>query len=581
MTIKIWQQMPAITPVVRELFSSQDEVSAQLLFNRGLITAQAAADFLVGEDDRLQHDPFLFRNMIEAVDLVISHIKAGNKIIVYGDYDADGVTAASCLYETLATLHAQVGVYIPDRVSEGYGLNQAAINELVAQQAKLVITVDNGIRDQANVARLIERGVQVIVTDHHVPPPETSNWPQCLIINPMLPNETYPFKYLAGVGVASKFALAIIKRANISDEIKDRLSDRIMDLVALGTVADCVTLLGENRALVKRGLRVMNHTTRIGLQELIKIAKINEEKTLDSWNIGFQLAPRLNAAGRMDHANTAFELMITRDQPTAVKLAMGLNDSNQIRQRITEGIVKQVTATITEQQLADKIIIAVSPSVYGQGESWNEGVIGLAAGRLMERYYLPVLVITGTPNHIKASGRSIEEFHLIEAIELASEHLDKYGGHAAAAGFTITSQANLEAFMTAMKGLVKAKLGDLTLGAKLNIETEISLRQIDMDLWTNLERFAPFGEDNPKPIFVTHGVEVVDLAKLGTEGQHLRLRLRQDQPRFLSAIGFNQVVDWPDLKIGSIINVVYYLELNTFNGRTELQLRLIDLKILS
>lgn len=573
-----WQLRPEIPPELREKLSEFDDIAAQLLYNRQLAEPDAARNFLEADYSAQKHNPFLFSEMTRAVDLVIEHIKRGDKIVVYGDYDADGVTAAASLLEVLSTLKAKTDVYIPDRVSEGYGLNRAAIEELKRQGASLIITVDNGIRNREEVAYAKSLGLAVIVTDHHVPPPEAEGLPDCPVINPMVPAESYPFKQLAGVGVAAKLAIAIIERSKLEPALKQRLEERILDLVALGTIADCVPLSGENRLLAKRGLEILNQTSHLGLTELIKVAKINGSKPLDSWNVSFQLTPRLNAAGRMDHANSAFELLATKDAAEAKRLAEDLNERNQERQKVTEDIVSAITARLEAEPPQDKLIVAVSPSVYGQGEPWNEGTVGLVAGRLCERYYLPALVITGTPEEIKGSGRSIEQFNLIRAVEQASGSLHKYGGHAAACGFSIKGREQLERFVADITAIANQALAGLELRPTLNIEAAIDLSEADLPLLAKLDKFAPFGEGNPRPVFLSRQANVVDVAKLGWDGRHLRLKLRSGTSRVRTALAFGQAAEWPDLKIGDTIDLAYYLEFNEYNGRQEAQLRLIDLK---
>lgn len=580
---KKWQVMPRISSDFKNQFSDKNETVLQLLKNRGLIEPKEIEEFLSADYGEYSHDPFLFNDMEEAVALVISHIKAGNKIIVYGDYDADGVTSSAVLWSVLTDLHAKVDVYIPSRVAEGYGLNISAIDEIISTGVKLIITVDNGIRNKKEVEYIKHLNVDVIITDHHVAPPDKNELPASLIINPILADEKYPFKYLAGVGVASKLAIAIIRRSTLTEQVKAKLEDKLMDLVAIGTVADCVTLMGENRVLVKKGLEVLNKTNRIGLKELFAVSKINSEKKLDSWNIGFQISPRLNAAGRMDHANTAYELLITKNQEEAETLARDLSNRNIDRQKITEEIVFDIINGIDPVSLENgqKIIIAVSPSIYNKTKDpWNEGVIGLVAGRISEKYYLPVIVITGNENEIKGSGRSIEEFNVIKAVELVNKNLEKYGGHAAACGFSIVGQDNLKNFVKEITILANEQLGNLKLEPKLNIEAEQAFELLDEQLVEEVEKLAPFGEDNPKPVFLSKEISVVDIVNMGIDNKHIKLKLRTDNSRIRSAVGFGQAETWKELKIGDKIDIVYYLEINDFNGRREVQLKIVDIKVI-
>ncbi|MFH1427947.1 MAG: single-stranded-DNA-specific exonuclease RecJ [Patescibacteria group bacterium] len=422
MSNKVWQVMPKVKLDYNLKFPNLSWITLQLLYNRGIKEEEAINIFLNPEFNRDLNDPFIFKDMAKVVDLIIKHIKNENLIIIYGDYDADGVTASALLYEVLSTLKAKCEIYIPDRVSEGYGLNKEAIEEIAKMGAKLIITVDGGIRNKEEVEYGLKKDLEIIITDHHVPPEKAEDLPACLILNP-LADVDYPNKKLAGVGVAFKLAQAIITKAKLDDEIKNKLVDKVLDLVAIGTVADCVSLTGENRIFVKLGLEILNKTNRLGLQELIKVAKINNNKDLDTWNIGWQIGPRLNAAGRMEHANSAFELLITRNVDEAKAIARRLNDKNNERQKITNQIAEEIEQEISKKDDL-KIIIAINKKEQG----WPEGIIGLVAGRICEKYYLPTLVITKTEEGYKGSGRSIPEFNIVEAILKNSKYLEKYGG---------------------------------------------------------------------------------------------------------------------------------------------------------
>lgn len=571
--------MPKTDRQLAKKFPQYDSLILQLLFNRGLIEPEEIEEFLNPDYKKFHHDPFLFQNMEKAVELIIDHIKRGSKIVVYGDYDADGVTSSAIMLEILTTLKAKTEVYIPDRVTEGYGMNKRALKEIADSGASLIITVDNGIRNKDEVEYIKKLNMDVVITDHHVAPKEKAELPDCLIINPILAEEKYPFKYLAGVGVASKLALALIKKSKLSMVDKEKLEEKILDLVSVGTIADCVSLLGENRILVKKGLEVLNKTKRIGLQELIKIAKINSDKKIDSWNVGFQISPRLNAAGRMAHANTAFGLLVTKDRNEAVLLANDLNLSNVDRQKITEEIVNEITLKLSSEPPSDKIVVAIGPSIYdGAIKPWNEGIIGLVAGRICEKFSLPALVITGDENEIKGSGRSIEDFNLIKAVEASSQNLDKYGGHAAACGFSIKGKKNLEKFIEEIKRITNKQLARADHRINLRIESELDLSEVDETLLEIIEKFSPFGEDNERPIFASKAVNIIDIANMGIDGKHIKLKLRSSNSRLKNAIGFGQAEEWKDLKIGDKIDIAYFVDLNEFNGRREVQLRIVDIR---
>lgn len=573
MNKKDWQHKNIITAEAREALKDFPDFQAQLLFNRGIVTSQAAKVFLHGNYTTDKHDPQLIANMSEAVAIIIDAVKAGELIVIYGDYDADGVTSAAVLSETLRLLKARVEVYIPDRVSEGYGMNKDALAEIHRMGASLVITVDNGIRSGEEVKYAQSLGLKVVITDHHIPADDRADWPQTTIVNPWTCTDCYPFSSLAGVGVAAKVATAIIAETKLDDDLKLKLEERILDLVALGTVADCVPLLGENRLLVKKGLEVINRRKRLGLNELMEIAKLDANKNIDSWNIGFQLAPRLNAAGRINHANAAFELLTASDTARAKELSLELNTSNSYRQQITDELVKRAIIDY-EAGVSRNLIVAVSP----EGEIWNEGVIGLAAGRLVEKYYRPSLVITGEHGSYKGSGRSIKELNLIATLSEAGEFLEKFGGHKAACGFSISGDHNLQKFIQKMGELVDTKLAGLDLKPSLEVDLEIDLNIVSEEVIHEIEALAPFGEANPKPLFISRGVQIMDIMKMGAEAQHLKLRLQQNDSALRTAIGFSVSKLWHDLRIGDTINVVYYLEINDFNGRREPQLKIVDIK---
>ncbi|MEI8361091.1 MAG: single-stranded-DNA-specific exonuclease RecJ [bacterium] len=578
MNIKIakeWKIKTEINDEQLQSFSQFHPVIANLLIGRQINTPEAAHIFFHSSYAHNAEDPFLFSKMEEATVLVISCIKSAQPIVIYGDYDADGVTSSSVLYETLKLLKADVSIYIPDRVTEGYGMNIEAIKGLALKGTKLIITVDNGIRSKSEISFAQSLDLKVLLTDHHVPP-AAEDTPDCLIINPMMPNEGYPYKFLAGVGVAAKLAVAIIRKTKLDLDLKNRLEDRILDLVAIGTVADCVRLTGENRILVKKGLEIINNHKRLGLRELIKVSKINSARPVDAWNLGFQIAPRLNAAGRVEHANAAFELLTCSDELEAQRLANSLNNNNLERQKITDEVVDYIDKNIVESESLHKIIIAVNP----EGAVWNEGVIGLVAGRIAERNHKPTLVISGENNHYKGSGRSVENFNLIEALEACDKFLSKYGGHKAACGFSINGKENLEQFMLTLQEYCKNKIGGTLVGPTLVIDLALKLVDIDENLINKINAFSPFGEGNPQPIFASLKVELVDLNFMGQQNNHLKLKIRQDKSVVYSAIAFNATDKWPNLKIGAMIDLAYNLDINEFNGRREVQLRIIDIKVL-
>jgi len=552
-----------ILDILRNRYSNLDEIKA----------------FLNNDYEQDIHDPFLFSQMTDVVDLIISHIRKRNKILVYGDYDVDGVTSSVILIDILKLFKANVDYYIPDRVEEGYGLNKKAIDDFSQRGIDLIITVDLGIRNKAEVKQANDLGMDIIITDHH-DYPENETLPDCLILNPKLKNEKYPFKFLAGVGVAFKLATALIEKSKIADNLKERLSERLVDLCAIGSIADCVPLFGENRLLVQKGLNLINKKTRLGLQELISISrgKNNNLKEIGTYEVGFQISPRINAAGRMDSALEAVELLLSDDPKKASKLAESLDKKNQERKKVTENIINTVKDSIENEDQTyvktkknDKIIIGVN-----YDDSWQEGVIGLVAGRIMEKYYKPVIIITKTKDEYKGSGRSVSDFNIIENIELCKEFLEKYGGHPAACGFSL-KENNLDDFLEQIKKFANQQLVGKELIPKLEIDTKINLEDINQALLDDLKKLEPYGSGNSLPIFMSENLVIRDIMFMGNEDQHIKIRFDHG----LWGLRFNILETYKKLYLGAKINLAYTLEENNFNGKKEIILKIRDLELIS
>ncbi len=599
---KQWQIADAPPQEFIESVSAINPVVAAILWNRGLKSAAAVDAFLrdaidpalsldFSEDGSLAfYNPFLFRDMQAAVDLIIGHIKAGHKIIVYGDYDADGVTSSAVLSQALKTLHAQVEVYLPDRVSEGYGLNKPALDQIKEQGVSLVITVDNGIRNKDEVLYAREIGLDIIITDHHVLPEGKENLPACPVIDPADTSDTYPWPFLAGVGVAFKLVCALLQQSKLELSQKRLIAERALDLVAVGTIADMVSLLGENRWLVKRGLNILNQNRRLGLNALFQTAKITLDKPLEAWNVGWQLGPRLNAASRVGHANSAFALICAEEETEAKELAQELNQRNLNRQQITEEIIKQVEAQIDKDNLPPLIV-----GIAKEDQFWNEGVVGLVSGKITEKYHRPTLVVariveeagadieqskmTATKLSFKGSGRSIEGFNLIAAIEECSEHLDKYGGHPMACGFSVESEEQLTLFKEKLLSIAAERLTPAVLAPKLHLDSELAFGSVSLSLAEEINALAPFGQGNPQPRFASMALRIDDIVLMGSERQHVKLRLssaiEKMSPSYW-AIAFGSAGAYQSLQVGDCIDLAYYLDINEFNGRREAQLKIVD-----
>lgn len=568
---KKWLVAPQISSEELAAYAPIKPLIAQLLANRGLNPSEARS-FLASDNEVSWHSPFAFRQMREAVDLIIEEIKEQKLIAIFGDYDADGVTSSAVLWETLTTLKAKAQVWIPNRLEEGYGLNKRLIKEIKAAGCSLIITVDNGIRSYAEIAYAREQGLMVIITDHHTQDESRADLPEGIIINPILEHETYPFKFLAGVGVAFKLASALIESSSLSLRVKERLTKRVLDLVAIGTIADCVSLLGENRFLVRQGLRELNHRERPGVNALIKIAQVNNE--INESNVSWQIAPRLNVAGRLGRANVAYEILVTTDAEEADKLALELNEKNIHRQEETQRLVEYAQKLVESELLLDKILVVSAPCLRGESEeSWHEGIIGLVAGKICERYSRPTFVITKSEGKIKGSGRSVEGYNIVAILERLKEYLERFGGHKAACGFTVKDQANLEKFTEELRRIGREEITDDFLVPTLRIDAELDIAEVDKNLVEDIKRFAPFGQGNREPIFVSRAVPVRDITTMGLDSQHIKFKFHN-----FWAIAFGEAVKWQALKLGDKIDVVYTLEFNDFNGFRNVQMRIIDMR---
>lgn len=568
---KSWQLLPKAPDDFFDAHKDLPPVITQLLFNRSLITDSEINHFLYPESYLKNYDPWLFRNMEAAIALTVNHIKQGNRIVVCGDYDADGVSASALLSETLRTLKANVEVWIPSRFGEGYGLNNTIISELKEKNVTLIITVDNGIRAKQEIAYAQFLGIDVIVTDHHAGPPTSADLPSCLIINPILKEETYPFKYLCGAGVAYKFAQALIDRSTLGESDKEKLLTSLVDLAAIGTVSDCVSLLAENRNIVRQGLEAINRKPRLGITELSRVAKLTPGE-ITAWNISWQITPRLNASGRLGHASAAYELLVTKSAEEATKLALDLQKKNLLRQKITEEIVQAATALINQEQTEEKLLFVLSPDLRGQTDSWSEGVIGLVAGRLVERFGRPCFVICLSEGTIKGSGRSIEKYDIGRSLEEGKQYLSRYGGHRMACGFTANNQSDLISFITAMKACAHAQLSGIDLRPVLKIETEIEVKDLSEELINQIAAFAPFGEDNPEPYFLSRRLIIQDILIMGSEKNHIKFKIGG-----IWALAFGRAEEYGQYQIGEMVDIIYTVGINIFNGRHEVQLKIVDL----
>ena len=565
-----WRLAPALEPEFQNQFPELKPIVLQLLLNRGLTSQQQIDEFLNPDYGTDLHDPFLFVDMEKVVTRILTAIEKRQKIVVYGDYDADGVCATAILASTLKALGADIEIYIPFRETEGYGLNLEAAKSLIEQGTKVLVTVDCGISNFAEVEALTKAGVEVIVTDHHQEPIKL---PQAFaIINQNTSRDTYPYKNLAGSGVAFKVAQGLLARHN-NFKVKTLplgWEKWLLDLVAIGTIADMMLILGENRTLVNYGLVVLQKTKRLGLQELMNVANTDLSK-IDDRTVGFQIAPRLNAAGRLEHANTAYELLVTEDREEAKRLAQAINTTNQQRQQLTETITQEANQLLGAP--GDRKLLAVV------GEGWPTGVVGLIAGRLSDAHYRPALVISRFGGEIIGSGRSIEGFNIVKALQQADQYLARYGGHAQACGFTLKDEASLKPFLEKMEQLASEQLSGKQLVKGLEIDAEVKLEDINWELFEEIEKFRPFGEGNRKPRFISHGLTVVETQSVGKDAKHLRLMVNHEKSISRKMIGFGFGHWLGKIKTGDSVDAVFEVDVNEWNGNRELQLKLVDLKL--
>lgn len=534
---------------------------AKIMLARGLDTPEKINNFLNPEIAEL-YDPFLFNDMELAVNTVIEAINKNDKITVYGDYDVDGITSVAVLKSYLLERGANVSHYLPNRLEEGYGLNNDAIDKIAADGTNLLITVDCGISAYEEIEYAKSKGLKVIVTDHHECP---AILPEAIaVLDAKRPDSTYPFSSLAGVGVTFKFIQAISKKLDL--DRKTYL--KYIDIVSLGTIADIVPLVDENRIIVKYGLILMEQTRNIGLKALINASGYANGEPLSSTVISFGLAPRMNAAGRMGKPDLALELLLEKDPQKAMNMALELSETNKNRQNVEKEIIDEIINMVESQKLYEKDVIVV----YNEG--WHHGVIGIVASKITEMYYKPTILISVEDGVGKGSGRSIEGFDLHEAVSECADMLIKFGGHEMAIGLSI-DEDKIEEFTKKLNEIAENK-NVRELQPTLPVEAEITSKEISIDTIKELEALKPYGEGNPMPLFVYRNAKVDGVRLLSNE-KHLKLTLKEDSNIF-DAIAFNMDNKKYSIKQGDKVDVLHSLEINTFNGIQKVQLNVKDIK---
>lgn len=532
---------------------------ARLLIMRGINTAEEAAPFLHADQQPLL-DPTTMHDMEKAVDRIQEAIIAGDQITIYGDYDADGLTSTSIMYETLDQIGANVNYYIPDRFKDGYGPNQAAFDRLIAAGTKLFVTVDNGVAGNAVINQVQEQGIDVVVTDHHELPTELPH--AYAIVHPRHPEGSYPFGGLSGAGVAFKVATALL----------EEVPEELLDLAAIGTVADLVSLTGENRTLVTLGLKVLQQTIRPGLAALIQEAGLIPDKLTET-NIGFGIAPRLNALGRLQSAQSGVELLTTLDDERATALAKQVNQLNEKRQ----GLVKTISASAIEQAQTPENEARQTLVITGHG--WHEGVLGIVASHVVETTGKPTLVLNEDDDgRLKGSGRSVEAYNLFAAIDPVRESLVAFGGHHMAVGLTVMADqlATLKEAMEA--AAVSQQLAD-NAQVSLPIDGTLPLAEATLATLADIQALAPFGTDNPAPLFELVPTTVPQARAIGSDQQHLKLQLG-DGTNTIDAIGFSMGTALPAIQASPTdVTLVGELSENTWNGQTKPQIMVKDIAV--
>ncbi len=563
---RLWIVKPTAPESHFERFAELPRPVAQLLYNRGLTEEEQVHGYFgrqVGESN-----PFKMRGMLETVKRLRKAIETGEKIIVHGDYDADGVTSTAVMVTGLYALGAKVAPYIPHRL-EGYGLNPDTIQKLKKHNISLMITVDCGIRATKPIALAKELGIDVLVTDHHSP----GELPDALaIVNPHQPGCAYPYKHLAGVGLAWKTIQAMLLAERKAPQGKTRYEldvNELLDLVALGTVADVAPLTGENRSLVWRGLDKLRQTQRPGLLAMMATASIKPH-AVDAESIAFFLGPRINAVGRIDHAMRAYYLLRAQEVNKAEQLADELEMQNRRRQKLTKDAIDRA-----HEQLSDTTL----PLIMVQDPECSHGIVGLVAGRLLEEFYRPTIVLTEEDGISRASCRSIPEFHITKALEEVKHLLVRYGGHAAAAGFSVKTE-DIPKLNEALLVIAKRELNDLIEQNKLlpRIEPDaiLPLHEVNHELADTLEQLAPFGEANRMPLWMGKNIKVISAKQVGKSKTHLQLNLMDETSRTWRAIAFRLGNRYHNLP--TFIDIIFSIKRSQWRGRERLELQLADLR---
>ncbi len=552
----LWKILPPAPVSYVADISFCPPVISHILYNRGIKDSNEAKLFF-NSDGQILADPFLLPDINKAIARIIQAIQSQENIAVWGDFDADGITGTALLVEGLSLMGAQVSAYIPRRIEEGYGLNYKGIKTLKQNDVKLIITVDCGTGATSEVALAQKEGIEIIITDHHtvhhdLPPAQA-------VINPKREDSCYPFTELAGVGVAFKLIQAIAQTMQKTDIIEP-----LLELVAIGTVADLMSLNGENRYLVKRGLEILNYTQRIGLKALISSAGLQPGK-IDTESISYSLGPRLNTLGRFKHALPAYQLLVTKNTAEARKLAEELEQQNTERKLVTENVWQKAREKIMTSGIND-------PILFTYDNDYHQGVLGLVAGKLVNEFHRPAIVIKTESEICRGSARSITPFNIIKALASCQDLLTQFGGHAMAAGFTV-SNSNINRLYSHLSEIARSQLTEQDLQPVLYIDTEVQLSDLNEEIIRFWRKLAPFGPANNDPVFLSRNIVVKDYCSMGNKEEHLKFKLN-DRGIYWDGVAFN--MGQYASEVTDRLDIVYRLTTDHWNGRDRLRLNIID-----
>ena len=534
------------------------EIETQILLKRNLSTPEEIEEFIHPTTDST-HDPMLLTGMHHAISRIKAAANNYEQVGIFGDFDTDGITGTALLQKGLKNFGISAKTYIPDRLNEGHGISQSAISFFRDQNVKLIITVDCGTTSTHEIRTANDLGIDTIVTDHHTP---TSEIPEaCAIVNSSLPNCSYPFKYLTGVGTAFKLIEGMHQELNLE------YPQSLLPLVSLGTISDVGVMRGENRYMVKHGLEILRTSKMTGLDALANVGNISKSR-FDSESLSFGIIPRLNAAGRLEHASLSLDLLVSEDSNQSTVIAERLEYLNKRRQKMTE------QAMLDAQRQVDRLNTPIPPIIFVGKSGWSPGILGLIAGRLAEAYQRPTIAASGDSDLCRASARSIEAFNMIEALDKCSTFFDKYGGHPMAAGFQI-SRSQLNDFRKRMTSIAAEELANHDFSSELHIDSEIPLTWLHAESLRFLQSLEPYGQGNTEPIFISKEISVVSARTVGRMGAHLKLTL-EFAGKLYDAIAFRQGERLKEAT-GSI-DAVYSAGINHWNGKETLQLTIRDFR---